>query len=116
MDLAAEPIDSDKDKGVLRLADSEPIRFSQAQLHELWKEALKALQSQAQARPGTKPSGHRPVPIGPYNWRSSPRSAVAPPVKSRSRACVTNRSSSQRPRSVPRAQARRRSLPSGLLR
>jgi serine/threonine protein kinase len=77
VDLAAEPVDADKDKGVLRLADSEPLRFSQAQLHELWKEALNALQSQAHARPGTKPSGHRPVPIGPYQL------AVIPSIRGR---------------------------------
>ncbi len=65
-ELAAEPAESDKGKSVLGLVDPNPLRFFQSQLHELWKEALKALESQAQARPGTKPAGHRPVPIGPY--------------------------------------------------
>jgi len=77
VDLAAEPVDTDKDKGVVRLADSEPLRFSQAQLHELWKEALQALQNQGQARPGAKPAGHRPVPIGPY------RLVVIPSIRGR---------------------------------
>jgi eukaryotic-like serine/threonine-protein kinase len=77
VELAAEPVESDKDKGILRLADSEPIRFSQAQLHELWKEAITVLQSQGQARPGSKPASHRPVPIGPYQL------AVIPSIRGR---------------------------------
>jgi len=66
VELAAEPAEGDKGKGLLRLADPDPLRFSQGQLHELWKEALQALQNQAKAGPGARPAGHRPIPIGPY--------------------------------------------------
>ena len=64
-------------RGPLPLADPNPIRFSQGELHELWKEALAALQSQAQARPGAKPASHRHVPIGPY------RLVVIPSIRGR---------------------------------
>ena len=57
-----------KDKGLITLAGPDPIRFLQGQLHELWKEAVNALQSQV--RPGgpgaTKPAGHKHIPVGPY--------------------------------------------------
>ena len=65
-DLAAERGRARKGKGLLQLADPDPLRFFQGQLHELWKEALAVLQSQAQARPGAKPASHRHVPVGPY--------------------------------------------------
>ena len=46
----------------------DPIRFLQGQLHELWKEAVNALQ--AQVRPGgpgaARPAGHKHIPVGPY--------------------------------------------------
>jgi len=77
VDLAAELADDDKGKGLLRLADPDPMRFSQGQLHELWNEAIRTLQSQGNARPGAKPASHRPVPIGPY------RLSVIPSVRSR---------------------------------
>ena len=48
----------------MRLVDLDPIRFSQGELHALWKEALQALQNQV--RVGAKPASHRPVPVGPY--------------------------------------------------
>jgi eukaryotic-like serine/threonine-protein kinase len=65
--LAAElVVEPDKETGLLQLADPNPLRFFQGQLHELWKEAIAVLQSQAQARPGTKPASHRHVPVGPY--------------------------------------------------
>jgi serine/threonine-protein kinase len=72
-ELAAEQVQ--KDKGVLRLVDPDPIRFTQGELHELWKEALQALEKQA--RPGAKPAGHRPVPVGPY------RVVVIPSIRGR---------------------------------
>lgn len=73
--LAASEIDIDelaadqkrKDKGVVPLRDPDPMRFLQGQLHELWKEAVNALQ--VQTRPGAnaaKPAGHRHIPVGPY--------------------------------------------------
>ena len=55
-----------RQQSLLQLADPDPLRFSQGQLHELWKEALTVLQSQAQARPGVKPASHRHVAVGPY--------------------------------------------------
>jgi serine/threonine-protein kinase len=76
-ELAAEPPEADKTKGLLRLTDPNPLRFSQGQLHELWEEALQFLEHQAIARPGTKPKGHRPIPIGPF------RLAVIPSIRGR---------------------------------
>jgi serine/threonine-protein kinase len=76
-ELAAEPAESHKSKSVVQLLDPNPLRFLQSELHELWKEALKALESQAQARPGSKPASHRPVPIGPY------RLIVIPSIRGR---------------------------------
>lgn len=54
-----------KGKGLVPLKDPDPVRFLQSELHELWKEAVTALQ--AQARTGTaRIAGHRHIPIGPY--------------------------------------------------
>jgi serine/threonine-protein kinase len=57
-----------KDQGLITLADPDPVRFLQGQLHELWKEAVNALASQA--RPGasgsTKVPSHKHVPLGPF--------------------------------------------------
>ena len=65
--LAAElVVEPDKAQSLLQLADPDPLRFSQGQLHELWKEAIKVLQDHAQARPGAKPASHRYVAVGPY--------------------------------------------------
>ena len=77
VDLAAEPAEADKGEDLLRLADPDPIRFSKGQLHELWKEAIQTLQNQAKAGPGAKPTGHRPIPIGPYQL------AVIPSIRGR---------------------------------
>jgi len=77
VELAAEPREADKPEGLLPLADPEPLRFLQGQLHELWKESLTALQSQAQVRPGAKPATHRHVPVGPY------RLIVIPSIRGR---------------------------------
>ena len=76
-DLAAEPVNDEEDKGLLRLSHPDPLRFLQNDLHELWKEALTAIQNQGQPRPGTKPAGHRPVTIGPY------RLVVIPSIRGR---------------------------------
>jgi eukaryotic-like serine/threonine-protein kinase len=76
-EIAAESVDPEKNKGLLPLVDPDPLRFNQGQLHELWKEALTALQSQGPARPGSKPATHRYVPIGPY------RLAVIPSIRGR---------------------------------
>ena len=75
-EIAAESVGSDKAKGIVRLVESNPLRFVQGELHELWKEAITALQ-QGQARPGAKPATHRNVPIGPY------RLAVIPSIRGR---------------------------------
>jgi serine/threonine-protein kinase len=78
VELASEPAESDKGKGLVRLADPNPHRFLQGELHDLWKEAIQALQSQtAMIKPGSKPAGHRPVPIGPY------RLIVTPSIRGR---------------------------------
>ena len=68
VELASEPAEPDKGKNVLQLADPNPHRFVQSELHDLWKEALQSLQNQAaMTKPGSRPAaGHRPVPIGPY--------------------------------------------------
>ena len=75
-ELAADVGDDDRDRDVVRLADPDPLRYTQGELHELWKEALAALQ-QAQARPGAKPPTHRHVPVGPY------RLTVIPSIRGR---------------------------------
>ena len=75
-EIAAESAGSDKGKGIVRLVEPDPLRFVQGELHELWKEAITALQ-QGQARPGAKPATHRHVPIGPY------RLAVIPSIRGR---------------------------------
>jgi serine/threonine-protein kinase len=75
-EIAAEPEADGHDRGVVRLVDSNPLRFLQGDLHELWKEALAALQ-QGQARPGAKPPTHRHVPVGPY------RLTVIPSIRGR---------------------------------
>ena len=77
VELAKEPAESDKAKNLVRLTDPNPLRFVQSQLHDLWKEAIQALQSQGQARPGSKPASHRQVPIGPY------RLIVTPSIRGR---------------------------------
>jgi serine/threonine-protein kinase len=77
VDLAQEPAESEKEKDLVHLADPDPLRFVQSQLHEFWKEAIQALQQQGQARPGMKPASHRPVQIGPY------RLVVTPSIRGR---------------------------------
>ena len=58
-------------EGLVRLAEPDPVRFLQGQLHELWKEAVNALQAQGRGprrRAGRRrrPAGHRHIPLGPY--------------------------------------------------
>ncbi len=74
--IAAEAGSDHRGRAGIRLADPNPLRFSQADLHELWKEAITALQ-QVQARPGAKPPTHRHVPVGPY------RLTVIPSIRGR---------------------------------
>jgi eukaryotic-like serine/threonine-protein kinase len=76
VELAKEPAESGS-RILMRLADPNPLRFVQSQLHDLWKEALQALQSQGHLRPGAKPASHRPVPVGPY------RMIVIPSIRGR---------------------------------
>jgi serine/threonine-protein kinase len=76
-EIAAESAGSDKGKMLVRLVEPDPLRFVQGQLHELWKEALTALQQGNQARPGGKAASHRHVPVGPY------RLAVIPSIRGR---------------------------------
>jgi serine/threonine protein kinase len=77
VDLAAEPLKHENNKESLQLTDPDPVRFSQADLHQHWKEALAALEKQGQPRPGAKPTGHRPIAIGPY------RLVVTPSIRGR---------------------------------
>jgi serine/threonine protein kinase len=77
VELASEPAESPKAQDLVRLIDLNPLRFVQSELHDLWKEALQALQNQGQARPGARAVGHRPVPIGPY------RLSVIPSIRGR---------------------------------
>jgi serine/threonine-protein kinase len=86
-ELAADHDDDDRD--VIRLADANPLRFTQGELHDLWKEALAALQ-RAQARPGAKPPTHRHVPVGPY------RLTVIPSIRGRAAGQVAIQGMSQK--------------------
>ncbi|CAN5890801.1 hypothetical protein BH23PLA1_BH23PLA1_04540 [soil metagenome] len=52
--------DQAADRGFVRLADPDPVRFTHGELRELWKEAIAALRSPT----GSK--GHQHVPVGPY--------------------------------------------------
>jgi serine/threonine-protein kinase len=76
-ELEAEQAAAGRNKNVIRLADVNPLRFLQGDLHELWKEALHALQTQSQNRPGAKLPTHRHVPVGPY------RLTVIPSIRGR---------------------------------
>ena len=76
-EIAAEPAESDKEPGMVRLLDPDPLRFLQGKLHDLWKEALVSLQQQVQTRPGPKPATHCHVPVGPY------RLVVIPSIRGR---------------------------------
>ncbi|MHB1560037.1 MAG: hypothetical protein ACYC61_21505, partial [Isosphaeraceae bacterium] len=76
LEAIAEPGSESRERAAVRLVDLDPLRFSQTDLHELWKEAITALQ-QVQARPGSRPPTHRHVPVGPY------RLTVIPSVRGR---------------------------------
>ena len=81
VELASEPAETDKGKSLLPLADPNPYRFSQGQLHDLWKEALQALQSQAAStKPGFQ-AGQSPT--GPDRPLSACRHSVDPRTRSR---------------------------------
>jgi eukaryotic-like serine/threonine-protein kinase len=89
MDEIAADQAPDRDRGVVGLVDSNPLRFLQGELHELWKEALTALQ-QAQLRPGAKPPSHRHVPVGPY------RLTVIPSIRGRAAGQIAIQGMSQK--------------------
>ncbi|WP_337175878.1 serine/threonine-protein kinase [Paludisphaera sp.] len=59
--------------GRVSLVDLDPIRVSQSQLHELWKEGVQALREGA-GRPGAE-ARRRHMPLGPY------RLAVVPSIR-----------------------------------
>ena len=65
-DLANHP------KGMIRLANAEPVRLTMGDLREYYQEAVTALKN-----PGSR-TGHRHVPIGPY------RLAVIPSIRGKS--------------------------------
>ena len=58
----------DKDQDLITLVDTDPVRFLQGQLHELWKEAVNALASQQTfgASGAGKVPGHKHIPLGPF--------------------------------------------------
>ena len=60
--IADETSPADHDQ--IGLVDPDPIRFHQGELHELWKEAVAAMQKS----PGgaSRGASHRPTAIGPY--------------------------------------------------
>jgi serine/threonine-protein kinase len=76
-EIAEPPVEADRNTGRVRLAHPDPLRFLQGQLHDLWKEALAAMQQRAQTGPGTKTPTHRVVPVGPY------RLTVIPSIRGR---------------------------------
>ncbi len=66
-DLAADASRSGQPRSFVPLTHPDPLRFLQGQLHELWKEAVNALQSQARPVPGRPaPAGHQHIAVGPY--------------------------------------------------
>jgi serine/threonine-protein kinase len=64
------------EKGLVRLTHPDPFRFTQGELHTLFKEGITSLQ-----QPGSR-AVHRPMPLGPY------RLAVIPSIRSRSASQV----------------------------
>ncbi|QEH38674.1 Serine/threonine-protein kinase PrkC [Aquisphaera giovannonii] len=67
IDELADDARSGQSRAFVPLAQPDPLRFLQGQLHELWKEAVNALQSQARPAPGRpSPTGHRHIAVGPY--------------------------------------------------
>jgi serine/threonine-protein kinase len=79
-ELAEDQDETARDKSLERLVDPDPIRFLQGDLHELWKEAVNALQTQARAPAAgaPKPAGHRHIPLG-ANYRL----VVVPSIRGR---------------------------------
>jgi hypothetical protein len=71
-DLATDQ--GQRGKGLILLTPPDPYRFTQANLRDLWSEAMAALGKPGKA--GT--TGHRAVPVGPY------RLAVIPSIRGRS--------------------------------
>src|SRR4029079_18367144 len=66
-DLADDEARSGQSRPFVPLAHPDPLRFLQGQLHQLWKKAVTALQSQARPVPGRPaPAGHRHIAVGPY--------------------------------------------------
>jgi serine/threonine-protein kinase len=77
MELAVEPSQTHKAKRLVRLADPDPRRFSQAQLHEWWKEAILSFQQRASDQSRSRSASQGSIPIGPY------RLAVIPSIRGR---------------------------------
>ncbi len=76
VELAAEPASPKRTRTWCGWSTPTRSASSRVELHDLWKEAISALEP-GQARPGAKPAGHRPVPIGPY------RLIVIPSIRGR---------------------------------
>jgi len=62
--LAELADDRAEDKGLVRLVEPDPLRFTLGELRDLWREALAALRSPAAGRGAGQ--GHRQIPVGPY--------------------------------------------------
>jgi hypothetical protein len=70
--FAMATTDTMRAKGLVRLANPDPVRLTLGELRELWEEGVAGLRN-----PGSK-AGHRNVPVGPY------RIAVIPSIRGRS--------------------------------
>lgn len=57
-----------KESGLISLVNIDPVRFLQGQLHELWKEAVNSLTSQARtgASGSSKALSQKHIALGPY--------------------------------------------------
>jgi serine/threonine-protein kinase len=76
-EIAGEAVEPAQGAELVRLLEPNPLRLLQGELHDLWKEAIAALQQQAQPRPGAKPATHRHIAVGPY------RLVVIPSIRGR---------------------------------
>src|SRR5208337_672606 len=68
-----------KDQGLITLADPDPVRFLQGQLHELWKEAVNTLASQP--RPGASGSSKAPGQIAIQGMANKQIELTTPPFR-----------------------------------
>ena len=69
-------VEPDKDNGLIRLAEPDPLRFSRGSSTSSGRRRWRPPKP-GQARPGAKPATHRHVPVGPY------RLTVIPSIRGR---------------------------------